>query len=70
MHVENTCIPAAVHIQVTIPHLLGKLWLAILAMCGASCVVMFSRYSAVLKLVGGLEHGFYFSVYSECHHPN
>jgi hypothetical protein len=23
-----------------------------------------------LMLVGGLEHGFYFSRYGECHHPN
>ena len=23
-----------------------------------------------MNLVGGLEHGFYFSIYWECHHPN
>ena len=25
---------------------------------------------AIISLVGGLEHYFYFSIYWECHHPN
>ena len=27
-------------------------------------------YIYTSRLVGGLEHGFYFSIYWECHHPN
>ena len=28
------------------------------------------RGNVIFYLVGGLEHGFYFSIYWECHHPN
>ena len=28
------------------------------------------KFRINLILVGGLEHGFYFSIYWECHHPN